>query len=327
MAETVEAFLAEHELSRYAEAFDEHGWDSLIALRNISDTHLVQLESSVAMKIGHRSRLRAALGKAAAPPVPSAPSAPSAPPPVPDEAGAGAAATVEPPVHAVGGADAAAAAATAGAAALQKQLHDKLTKTDMLGAGLMHGTTIETYQAPAELGGALMIAMTADNQFYCLCCPIPQHLAATVGARPAGSSLCNVISHMGTKDHWTNFRRVVFNKEFDNAEWLRYTGGNKHGPDRARRTKQGKDRAAAAELKREHKKPRDDVHLVKKQTGGAIGGVMKRSAELANTRRYLEHGKEALKGTTKVRKLDGNANLKRNVRGIYCGRNITNKML
>jgi hypothetical protein len=50
---------------------------------------------------------------------------------------------------------------------------------------------------------------------------------------------------------------------------------------------------------------------------------MKRNAELANTRRYLEHGKEALRGTTKVRKLDGNANLKRNVRGIYCGRNIT----
>ena len=36
-------------------------------------------------------------------------------------------------------------------AVLQKRLHDKLMKTDMLGSGLVHGTTIETYQAPAEM--------------------------------------------------------------------------------------------------------------------------------------------------------------------------------
>ena len=71
MAATVEEFLAEHELSRYAEAFDEYGWDSLIALRNISDADLVQLQTDVAMKSGHSSRLRVALGKVVAAPAPA----------------------------------------------------------------------------------------------------------------------------------------------------------------------------------------------------------------------------------------------------------------
>ena len=72
-ASSTAALLAEHSLSTYAEAFDERGWGSLTALQDISDGDLKQLIADVAMKSGHISRLRKALGKvpvtpAAAPP-------------------------------------------------------------------------------------------------------------------------------------------------------------------------------------------------------------------------------------------------------------------
>lgn len=40
MAADVPSFLAEHELSQYAAAFEENGWDSIAALRDISDADL-----------------------------------------------------------------------------------------------------------------------------------------------------------------------------------------------------------------------------------------------------------------------------------------------
>ena len=43
MSETTAIFLAKHELSSYTAAFDEHGWDSLPALQDISDDDLKQL--------------------------------------------------------------------------------------------------------------------------------------------------------------------------------------------------------------------------------------------------------------------------------------------
>jgi len=50
MPETIATFLAKHELSSYTAAFDEHGWDSLPALQDISDDDLKQLVTDVAMK-------------------------------------------------------------------------------------------------------------------------------------------------------------------------------------------------------------------------------------------------------------------------------------
>ena len=66
MSQTTATFLAEHDLSSYTAAFDEHGWDSLPALQDISDDDLKQLVTDVAMKSGHAARLRTALGKAPA---------------------------------------------------------------------------------------------------------------------------------------------------------------------------------------------------------------------------------------------------------------------
>ena len=66
MSQTTATFLAEHDLSSYTAAVDEHGWDSLPALQDISDDDLKQLVTDVAMKSGHAARLRTALGKAPA---------------------------------------------------------------------------------------------------------------------------------------------------------------------------------------------------------------------------------------------------------------------
>ena len=66
MSQTTATFLAEHDLSSYTAAFDEHGWDSLPALQDISDDDLKQLVTDVAMKSGHAARLRTALAKAPA---------------------------------------------------------------------------------------------------------------------------------------------------------------------------------------------------------------------------------------------------------------------
>ena len=49
MSQTTATFLAEHDLSSYTAAFDEHGWDSLPALQDISDDDLKQLVTDVAM--------------------------------------------------------------------------------------------------------------------------------------------------------------------------------------------------------------------------------------------------------------------------------------
>ena len=58
---SVADFLASIELSSYAEAFDEHGWDSLRALFDINESDLNQLITDVGMKSGHAARFRRAL--------------------------------------------------------------------------------------------------------------------------------------------------------------------------------------------------------------------------------------------------------------------------
>ena len=176
MAETVEAFLAAHELSSYADAFDNHGWDSLNALRDISDADLRQLEEDVSMKSGHSSRLRRALGKVAAPAGPPAPAVPAGPPPEPEVAADPPAAAEQPPAQAAaagGGADAGGTAA-ATAAVWQKKLSDKLMKAGMLGS-LLHGNIIEVYRAPSNGVQLWPVAIKVVNakHFYCLCCGIP----------------------------------------------------------------------------------------------------------------------------------------------------------
>ena len=262
MAETVVTFLAAHELSMYAAAFDEHGWDSLSALRDISDADLVQLEKDVAIKSGHSSRLRRALGKVVAPAAPAVPAAPAAPPPATQEAEheADPAQAEVPPSQAAagvaGGADAGAdatAAATGDAAVLQKKLFDVLRKRNSMGVS-QHGTTIEVYQAPSG-DKQVMIKMADATYFYCLCCPIPAS-NTNGGARKVGGAFCNALTHMGTKEHWTNFRRRVYNLQFDEAAWLEFTFGNTHGPARAKRTAQHQSRAADTALKREAKQAR-----------------------------------------------------------------------
>ena len=81
MPETIATFLATHDLSSYAAACEEQGWDSLPALQAISDDDLKQLVADVEMKSGHAARLRSALGKA--PPAAAAPPAQSTPGAVP----------------------------------------------------------------------------------------------------------------------------------------------------------------------------------------------------------------------------------------------------
>ena len=61
MPETIATFLATHDLSSYAAACEDHGWDSLPALQAISDDDLKQLVADVEMKSGHAARLRSAL--------------------------------------------------------------------------------------------------------------------------------------------------------------------------------------------------------------------------------------------------------------------------
>jgi hypothetical protein len=161
MPETTATFLAKHELSSYTAAFDEHGWDSLPALQDISDDDLKQLVTDVAMKSGHAARLRTALGKApaaaAAAPAENGPAVPAvlAAPAVAGQLDQG------PPYQLV--------PTSADATALQKQLQDKLMQGDMLG-GLQHGSTIQTYQAPN--GGEVMIRLVDKQLHYCICCPI-----------------------------------------------------------------------------------------------------------------------------------------------------------
>ena len=59
---TVAAFLQLHDLERYAEAFEDEGWDSLPQLQGMDEAGLMQLITDVKMKSGHAARLRKALG-------------------------------------------------------------------------------------------------------------------------------------------------------------------------------------------------------------------------------------------------------------------------
>ena len=110
--ETVGDFLKEHSLSKYADALEEHGWNSLSHLQAISDHGLQQLIADVAMPSGHAARLRNALGK------PSA--ATAAPPTMPGAVPAAPAATA---ASQPGQEAAACALDAAGSAELQKKLH------------------------------------------------------------------------------------------------------------------------------------------------------------------------------------------------------------
>ena len=128
----------------------------------------------------------------------------------------------------------------------QKNLHDTLMRQDSMG-GLRHGTTIEVYQSP---NGDKMIEMIDATHFNCLCCPTPA-INNNAGAHNAGLNFSNVMMHMCSKAHWTNFRRNVFDQPFDEAAWLAFTAGSQHGPARAKRTAQYQSRAASSDLKRE----------------------------------------------------------------------------
>jgi len=143
-------------------------------------------------------------------------------------------------------ADAAPVAPTAAGDAVgsQKKLQDALMRQDSMG-GLHNGTIIEVYQSP---NGDKMVEMIDAMHFNCLCCPATN---TNNGARNAGPSLCNVMHHMGSKAHWTNFRRDVFDQPFDEAAWLAFTAGNQHGPARATRTAQYQSRAANSAAKSE----------------------------------------------------------------------------
>ena len=167
-ASSIAALLAEHDLSTYAKDFEEHGWDSLTALQNISDGDLEQLIADVAMKSGHISRLRKALGKA---PVARATALPAVgpaeaqgvPDPVPGAAAAQPAAAGQPAGDATGGQPAPAPAMSADQAMLQRKLHMKLTSTNVLGQ-LEHGTIINTYQSGTEL----MIRIVSEELFFAI---------------------------------------------------------------------------------------------------------------------------------------------------------------
>lgn len=191
-ASSIAALLAEHDLSTYAKDFEEHGWDSLTALQNISDGDLEQLIADVAMKSGHISRLRKALGKApvaraTAPPAVRPAEAQGVPDPVPGAAAAQPAAAGQPAGDATGGQPAPAPAMSADQAMLQRKLHMKLTSTNVLGQ-LEHGTIINTYQSGTEL----MIRIVSEELFYCACCAIPPRSGDNAGARRCGLSFCNV---------------------------------------------------------------------------------------------------------------------------------------
>ena len=110
-------------------------------------------------------------------------------------------------------------------ATLQRKLEQKLLRAVPLG---------ETYQAPN--GGELVIQIVDAFTFNCVCCPAPlQTTTAGAGSRPTGPSFCSVLHHMGTKEHFTNFRQRCFHLPFDELAWLNYSIGNQHGPQRAKR--------------------------------------------------------------------------------------------
>ena len=237
MPETIATFLATHELSSYAAACEEHGWDSLPALQAISDDDLKQLVADVEMKSGHAARLRSALGKA--PPAAAAPPAQSTPDAVP--------AMPADPAAGQPGQGVPAAPSSAEAAAAQKKLHDKLLQMDLLGA-LEHGTTIQTYQIPNN--GPVTLRVMCNKVYFCLVCPVGQKLAANNGARACGLAMCNAIDHLASNIHWTHHRKDAFGLPYDEAAWTQFTLNNKHGPSRALKTQQHAQRTGKAAMKR-----------------------------------------------------------------------------
>ena len=180
---SIAALLAEHSLSMYAKDFDEHGWDSLTALQEISDGDLEQLIADVAMKSGHISRLRKALGKA---PVAPAAEPPAACPteargvsgPVSGAAAAQPAAVGKPAGAATGDQPAPAPAMSADQAVLQQKLRTKLASKNTLGQ-LEHGSIINTYQSNTEL----IVRIVSEELFYCVSCPMPPQSGDNDGAR------------------------------------------------------------------------------------------------------------------------------------------------
>ena len=74
------------------------------------------------------------------------------------------------------------------------------------------------------------------------------------GARANGLAMCNILSHLGSKGHWTHFRQRVYGLPYDEAAWLQFTMNNQHGPARAKKTKQFQERALRAQVTREDQK-------------------------------------------------------------------------
>ena len=120
---TVAELLAGHNLSVYAAAFDDEGWDDVQQLLNISVAEFAKLVADVQMKSGHAARLRKALklpedsvGEAAKQSAPPPPVPPPGPPPQPPT-------QPMPPPH----------QPTLGPEAVQAQLFGKLTEQGPLG--------------------------------------------------------------------------------------------------------------------------------------------------------------------------------------------------
>lgn len=83
-----------------------------------------------------------------------------------------------------------------------------------------------------------------------MCCDFRSPAPRTSELRKCGNAYNNVLKHMGSKEHWTSFRRRVHGLAFHKAHWLEYTKGNPYGPARADRTMQRHDRKAQARLKK-----------------------------------------------------------------------------
>ena len=244
VATTVSELLEQLNLGAYADSFMEEGWDELAQLRSVNEKNLDQLIVDVKMKSGHAARLRGALlnepGTAPGAALPSATStqpasAPAAQPataqlPSAQPAVTQPASQLPPLFH-----------ATDEATTEQAKFVQKLGSRNGLGV-LIHGSTIETFADPT-LGPTIIIV--SKKSFMCACCRVKKD-----GTRASGSNFFNVLQHMGSKEHWTNFQRRAYNMPFDVVGWLKYTGSNQHGPGRALLCKQNLKRKAESEVKK-----------------------------------------------------------------------------
>ena len=154
---SVSELLQRSELVQYANAFEEQGYDSLAQLRGITEADLADLIRDVNMKKGHVKRLRAALGKpeGAASNMSSASAEPAAAEPV----GAPPQPATQEPANAQ---HVSVMPPPATNHAAQAVLYKKLVEIDALGH-MVHGNIIETYKAPSEMGGELMITDREDS--------------------------------------------------------------------------------------------------------------------------------------------------------------------